>query len=123
MLEYPRIREAPFAKQRRGSILRGIERAAARDFHHPRKAPDTDFLGPDDGSLEAFSKREALLAWREIEAAREAADEEARARRHSLDQWAFGTTLESLELAAGRMASTRESCATSSTPSSRTQQA
>jgi hypothetical protein len=70
-------------------------------------------LEPDDGSLEAYSKREALLAWREIEAAREHADEEARVRRASVEQWAFGTTLESLARAG---AASRET-GTASTPS------
>lgn len=103
MLDQPRVREAPFAKQRKGSILRDIERAAARDFHQRPKAPSSALLEPDDGSLEAFSKREALLAWREIEAAREQSNEDARARRASMEHWAFGTTLETLELA-GRAA-------------------
>jgi hypothetical protein len=104
MREQPRVKEPPFSKQRRGSLLRDIERAAARDFHQPRKSPG--LLETDDGSLDAFSKREALLAWREIEAARDHAEEQERVRRLSVEHSAFGSTLESLELNAGRSSPT-----------------
>jgi hypothetical protein len=112
MMEHSKKREAPFAKQKRGAMLRDIERAAAREFHQPRKAPVSGLLGHDDGSIEAFSKREALLAWREIEAARDRDEEEARARRASLDHWAFGITLDTLE-----QAPRRDSTTPSTTPS------
>jgi hypothetical protein len=104
------VREPPFSKQRRGSMLRDIERAAARDFHQPRKSPD--FFESDDGSLDAFSRREAELAWREIEAARVRVEEEALERRHSVEQGAFGSTLESLEANARRFSTERSSAST-----------